>query len=244
MMGPRLLLALAAGLCCAAPLAAQERRGGGGRSYANPSAAIAAELAMAKDARLRGQWAALASAAAPEAVLFVPQIVWARPWLKEQGLKGRAGGVPAGTREPYEAWSSCDGSLVVNRGGWRREGAAGRFVTVWQRQPDGAYRWLVQQDLPPDLEGAAPDMIAAHVADCPERSARADGKGRPGKADKRQPANAKNRPPPDPTGRSGRAGDGSLAWELAVDGRGARRLIVRWKHEGAEETVLDAQAGG
>lgn len=236
-----------AALCLAAALSAQERRGRGeggpdgrgGATYANPSAAIAAELALARDSRERGQWPALAAAAAPEAVLFVPQAVWAQTWLK-----GRAGGPAGATRVPHEVWSSCDGSLVASRGAWQRGAQGGRYTTLWQRQPGGGYRWLVAEETALNAPLAAPDMIAAHLADCPERPRRTEGPPPQGrKPEAPRPVKAKAPPAPDPGGSKGSAADGSLQWALSVSETGRRRLVISWRHEGREEAIIDEVTG-
>ena len=51
---------------------------------ANPSGFIAAEIAFARLAQEKGQWTAFRETAAPDAVMFVPQRVNARDWLKAQ----------------------------------------------------------------------------------------------------------------------------------------------------------------
>ena len=138
-------------------------------SYANPSAVIAAELAFARDAATRGQWTAFAQFAAPDAVMFVPQMVWAQQWLK-----GRANPAVAVKWQPHEVWSSCDGSLVISRGAWQDQKAFGYFTTIWQRQFDGSYKWVFDHGdaLKEPLD--APEMLAAHIADCPPRPKRMD----------------------------------------------------------------------
>ncbi len=235
--------------------AAQERRGppGGGErgpggarpSFANPSAVIAAELAFARDARERGQWTAFAAAAAPEAVMFVPEMVWAQQWLL-----GRANPPAALRWQPGEVWSSCDGSLMVSRGTWQAPVAAGApprhgwFTTLWQRQPDGAYRWVLDHGEEAATVPDQPEMIAAHVADCPPRPRRGEGvpagpEARPGKPAKPpKPPKPRDLPPLDPAQRSGAAADGSLRWTVAVAPDHARTLTVTWRRDGAEETLL------
>jgi len=204
-------------------------------AYANPSAALAAELDLARVMAERGRWPALAAAAAPEAVLFVPQPVWARVWLK-----GRADGTAAVTeRQVVEVWSSCDGSVIAVRGGWRAGGQAGWFVDLWQRQDDGALKWIVAEQAQAAEPLVVPDMVPARVADCPDhrREPEADGhrkpKGRPAKV------KVKDLPPLDPAGRAGTSADGSLRWSVAVAREGSRRLVVSWTKDGASATVLD-----
>lgn len=170
-------------------------------------------------------------------------MVWAQQWLR-----GRSG-APGGTREPHEVWSSCDGSLVASRGAWRRDGVAGRFVTIWQRQPDGAYRWLLEEGSATAQVPPSPDMIQAHVADCPERPGRealpprGEG-GKPPKPAKAKAIKPSALPPLDPAGRSGKAADGTLDWAVSIGADGARRLVVRWRHDGAEETILEDTGRG
>ena len=52
----------------------------------NPSAFIAAEIGFARLAQDKGQWTAFRETSAPEAVMFVPQRVKARDWLKSGGV--------------------------------------------------------------------------------------------------------------------------------------------------------------
>ena len=195
---------------------------------------IAAEIALAQDVATRGQWTAYAAMAATDAVLFAPRLVWAGPWLK-----GRANPPAPLRRQPHEAWSSCDGSLVVSRGAWQQDrGGTGRFTTIWQRQPNGNYKWAldfvgVVQPVPP-----APEMLSAHIADCPERRPRREAMGGP---DKVRSVKRKDLPPLDPARHAGAAGDGSLTWEAATAPDGSRRLSVTWKTDGAEVPLLAEQ---
>ncbi len=234
------VLAVSAVLAGAASADAQDRRGRDGRSgsernsYANPSAVIAAELAFAQAAQDKGQWTAFAEAAASDAVMFVPKMVYAQGWLK-----GRANPPQAVKWQPHEVWSSCDGSLVVSRGAWQkwdgqRPKSVGYFTTLWQRQKDGKYKWILDSgDVLKEAE-PAPEMIAGHVADCPARGLRPTvapvvrvGKG-----------STKALPPLDPKHRAGKSDDGSLTWEVTVDPSGARNLSVEWKKDGELSPVL------
>lgn len=220
----------------------EARRDGSARtSYANPSAVIAAELAFARDAQLRGRWTAFAAAAAPEAVMFVPQMVWAQQWLA-----GRANPATPLTWQPHEVWSSCDGSLVASRGVWQGGvGQTGWFTTLWQRQPKGDYKWVLDHGDTTAAPAAAPEMIAAHIADCPPRPAREPGSGagddrrRPAKPPKLpKPPAPKDLPPLDPAHRAGAANDGSLRWDMTIGADGSRQLVVRWTKDGREQDLL------
>lgn len=180
---------------------------------ANPSKVVAAELAFARAAQDKGQWTAFAEFATDDAVMFVPEAVVAQAWLK-----GRANPPQAVRWQPHKVWSSCDGSLAVTRGAWQRpDGSAGYFTTVWQRQKDGEYLWVMDQGdaLAEPLE--APDMIGATSADCGTRPSQA-------------PAIVNDATD---TVRSGEAGDGTLHWDVVVRPDSSRTVnVIYW--DGAE----------
>jgi len=132
------------------------------RQTAQAGQVVAVELALARITREQGQWTAMGLYAAPAALLFTPQPVNAQTWLK-----GRANPATAPRRQLHQVWSSCDGSLAVARGGTvLADGSAGYFVTVWERQSDGSYKWVLDDGdtLPAALE--EPDMVQASEPDC------------------------------------------------------------------------------
>lgn len=131
------------------------------RSYANPSAVIAADLSLSRIAREKGQRRALRDTAGPGAVVFAPRPFDAAAWLK------RRDDSLAPTRwQPRAVWISCDGGHAVSRGLWTRGGESGDYVAVWERQKKGEWKWLVHDEGPPADLGEAPEMIAAQVAEC------------------------------------------------------------------------------
>lgn len=131
------------------------------RSYADPSAVIAADLGMSRIAREKGQWRALRDAAGPGAVVFAPRPFDAPAWLKRQADPA------APTRwQPRQVWMSCDGGHAVSRGQWTRGAESGDYVAVWERQKKGQWKWLVHDEGPPADLGEAPEMIAGQVAEC------------------------------------------------------------------------------
>lgn len=197
-----------------------------GRGYANPSAVIAAEIAFAKLAQEKGQWTAFRTTATRDAVMFEPGMVYA-----QEHLKGKADPKKAVTWQPHQVWSSCDGSLAVTRGAWQMGDKSGWFTTVWQRQKDGNYKWLVDQgdELPMPLD--APEMIVAKVADCP-KGARANARFKEAKG---------KLPPLDPAHLAGKSMDASLGWDVTVTPEGARRFIVTMTVDGNPVTVQDLQ---
>ncbi|MEO6093862.1 MAG: hypothetical protein ABIT04_01130 [Novosphingobium sp.] len=197
---------------------ARPERRGSLRPYADPAAVIAAEIAFNQLAQAKGQWTAFRATSARDAVMFVPERVDARQWLK-----GRPDPPVAARWQPHEVWVSCDGSYAVTRGGWRKPDSTGVFVTVWQRQEKTrGYRWVL--DIGDTLAQplAAPEMIAGRVAECAGRPAR------PGVA----PAQA-----PDEW-THGRSDDGTLRWAAEYDGSGTRVFNVqRWTGAAFEESL-------
>ncbi|WP_423141191.1 hypothetical protein ACOYW6_10125 [Parablastomonas sp. CN1-191] len=197
-----LAIALIASLsaCAAGPQFPRDRNF---RQGANPSAAIAAELAFAQLAQAKGQWTAFRETATGDAVMFVPQAVQAQAWLKN-----RPNPASAVTWQPQQVWSSCDGSIAVTRGAWQNQGTAGIFTTVWQRQKDGGYKWVLDQGEAVTAAQPVPEMIAAKVATC-----------KPGAPAVITPGAAGDR-------RSGASADGTLRWHTAVRADCGRDYIV------------------
>ena len=106
---------------------------------APPMTAIDAERAFAADAKAIGQWTAFRKWSTDDAVMFVPQPTNAHAFLKDAKD-------PKKVIDwwPTASWISCDGKLAVNTGGWQRpDGKVGYFSTVWQLQPDGSWKWVV-----------------------------------------------------------------------------------------------------
>jgi len=100
--------------------------------------AIDAERAFARDAQKKGQWTASRAYADPDAVMFTPQAIWARDFLK-----GRRDPPAALHWSPNASYVSCDGRMAVNTGPWRNANGRqnGFFTTVWERQK-GQWHWI------------------------------------------------------------------------------------------------------
>lgn len=201
---------------------------------ADPSKVVAAELAFARTAQEKGQWTAFAEYAADDAVMFVPEAVNAHDWLK-----GRANPPQAVRWQPYQVWSSCDGSLAVTKGAWQRAGGTvGYFTTVWRRR-DGRnadYRWVMDQGDALTLPLAAPEMIGAAVAQCEWPDGPESRRERPQSRD--APATVR------PTlcqgancNGGGTSADGTLTYAYAVTARG-RQFTVQMRENGAMLEVL------
>lgn len=180
------------------------------RLAANPSAVIATELGFARAAREKGQWTAFRDYMTDDAI-------WPDPDWKN--VKSEIANLPDPAKpivwEPDQVYASCDGSYVFSTGpatwpsGWKS-----RFTTVWQRQSDGSYRFVLDQsfDLEEPYEPRA--MIGASVADCPaDRSLRY----RPQRV-RRTTA-----------WKSGQSDDGTLSWNttLAADCSRVQTVSIR-----------------
>lgn len=214
-------------LLLSSPGAAQERGPRRAPQLANPSAIIAREIAFAQAAQEKGQWSAFAAFSAPDAIMFVPEMVLAQRWLK-----GRANPASAIKWQPTAVWSSCDGSLAVSHGLWQGDdGKHGWFTTIWQRQSDGSYRWVLDHgDTLASKAESASDMLPGLVADCPERK-----RVEPTAATASKVSEAAF----DPLARSGRSRDGSLDWSVTVSPAGERRLVVSWQKDGSRQVIRD-----
>ena len=163
------LLALAVAACAAGP-SARDRYARVLTPTASPSRVVATELAFARLAQEDGQWTAFREYAAEGSVMFVPEPVDARDWLKN-----RANPAQAVAWQPHHVWSSCDGTLAVTRGAWQRaDGSVGYFTTVWQRQRDGEYRWMLDQGDVLERPLEEPEFVRTDVADCPQRDVAAE----------------------------------------------------------------------
>jgi len=187
---------------------------------ADPSKVIAAELAFARLAQEKGQWTAFLETSANDAVMFVPEPVNAHDWLK-----GRANPPQAVRWQPHQVWSSCDGSLAVTKGAWQRpDGTVGYFTTVWERQRDGDYKWVMDQGDVLAEPLSAPEMLAASVADC---------------------ASPPGPPPivvsvPAATINRGASRDSTMHWSTAVTPDGSRSVTVTyWDGSGWQRALSE-----
>jgi hypothetical protein len=155
--------ALALALLLSAPLAAQQgnERARPGSGLADPSAVIAADIALSREARERGEAEGLRRAAADAALVLVPDPQPAAKWLKGRSLSS-----PPPEWDPRTVWLSCDGGYAVILGAWSRGSQGGTYLALWQRQRKGEWRWLLHEDGPAETLGSEPEMIAGRVAEC------------------------------------------------------------------------------
>jgi hypothetical protein len=193
-------IVLALGLATIA--AAADKPGPRGRphnDYADPSAVIAADLALGRIGGEKGQWETLRKTAAPGAVLFAPRAVDAAAWLKRQAEPA------VSTRwQAQTVWMSCDGGYAVSRGAWTRGSASGEYLAVWERQKKGEWKWLVREEAPAADLGEAPEMISGHVAECL------------GLARRRPTADVRSPEAAFPDAANAVSRDQSLKWSVAV----------------------------
>lgn len=200
--------------------------GGPRFSFANPSGIIALELAQARALRERGAKGlkeALKTYVAEQAVIFAPDATPAVAYSR------KAGTLPiAPERSPYGVWMSCDASQAIVQGAWRRGDASGYFVSVWERQEKGAYKWVLTREDAAVTPAEAPEMLSARVARCRGRYSVAipPAAGKGGKAAPRPPA------------KPGHARDETLRWEWRESPAGANVFVAEiWTGEGYEQVL-------
>ncbi|WP_052071904.1 hypothetical protein [Sphingopyxis sp. MWB1] len=190
---------------------------------ANPSAFVAAEIGFAQLAEQKGQWAAFRETAHPDALMFVPERVVARDWLRQQHE-------PAEPLrwQPHAVYYSCDGNVGVTSGAWQKGGETGFFNSVWLRDDKGKLHWALRMGDRLDSPRIAPDFIATRKAACkPRREALPPPGGNPAAAMV-----------------AGMAKDATLEWDVSADSRGKPRLIVRLWNGEAMENVIDDRVEG
>jgi len=200
---------------------------------ADPSKVVAAELAFARLAQDKGQWTAFAETSTGEAVMFVPQPVDARDWLRQQTNPAQA------VRwQPHQVWSSCDGSLAVTKGAWQQpNGTVGYFTTVWERQRDGKYKWVLDQGDALVEPLVAPEFVESRVAQCE----RPEGPPMRRERDRYQPANLRPMLCEGANCRGGGASaDGTLTYAYAVTAQG-RQVTVQLRENGAMGEVMRSE---
>lgn len=214
------MLALALAGCAVGPRIDDRQRAYLG-SAAVPSEVIAAELAFARMAREKGTWTAFRETATDDAV-------WPSPsWVNvRQSLKGAPDPAQAIVWEPDGVTVSCDGSFALSTGpGTYPDGRKTRFATIWQRQDDGHYRWVLDQGFDLEADYRKPEMIGAAVAECGERR-----RGRPPRARRGL------------AWQSGQSDDGTLAWTTELKPDCSRTLVVRARRNGVLEEVFRRNA--
>jgi hypothetical protein len=179
--------------------------------------AVDAEIAFAGDARRVGQWTAFRKWAGRDAVMFTPQAVWARTFLKP--LKDPPNAI---SWRPAHSFVSCDGRTAINTGPWFKQDGTqgGYFTTVWQRSGPN-WRWVYDGGGPsvgPVRKGKA----LVHPASCRTRA--------PGPPIIPPPplTPRQARTTPEDNGR-GQSADKTIGWDWKVEKSGARKFrVYQW----------------
>ena len=185
--------------------------------------AIDAERAFVADAQKLGQWTAFRKWAAPDAIRFLPQAGSAQEWLKD-----KKDPPTAVFWWPGRSYVSCDGGTAVNTGPWVRQWgkSLGYFTTLWQRQPDGTWKWTLDHGdglAEPRAEGGD---IKAKQASC----------AKPVKA----PAPKLGLTQGGKSG-GGQSADGTLAWRWFVRADGSRNFeALLWNGTGWDSVINDS----
>ena len=181
--------------------------------------ALDAERAFAADAQKLGQWTAFRKWGASDATMFVPQPINAQTWLKD-----RKDPAKAIDWWPTASYVSSDGSLAVNTGGWKRpDGAVGYFSTVWQRQPDGGWKWIVDGGGELKVTRERPAAIEPVIAECLDLT-------RTVRVEVESPKGAME---------NGHSLDGSVMWWWAAGTRGERHFSAMISQKSLVKVVID-----
>ncbi|MEE4315844.1 nuclear transport factor 2 family protein [Erythrobacter dokdonensis] len=207
----------------------------GAPGEAQPSRIVSTEIAFARAAREQGQWTAFRQFAAPGAILHTPT----GPVPLDTYIAGEADPAEAVQWEPRAVAISCDGAVAVSQGRYRDpDGTVGNFVTVWERQGDGQYRYVYDvggPDVPQppprkpvedgDIVVTSIDAVLGLVASCP-------------RGDEVPP------PPAIPIGEDGKADarlsrDGTLRWRWEQRDDGTRYAAADYFYEGRWLTAFE-----
>ena len=188
---------------------------------APPRRAVDAERAFAADAQQLGQWTAFRKYATADALMFTPQPVNAQEFLKP--LKDPPVSV---YWWPGKSFVSCDGTYAVNTGPWVRQygKAVGYFTTVWQRQPDGGWKWIYDGGDGLKVPRAEGGDIKPRTASC--------------KGEAIRPARAPV--PPGFKAGEGASNDRTLWWSWKVDAKGGRTFrAYLWTGRKYEQVLIN-----
>jgi hypothetical protein len=168
---------------------------------AGPQTAIDAERAFYAAAQAKGQWTAFREFAAEDAIIFVPQPAKAHEVLPKKNPPVAVQWWPA------ESYVSCDGRVAVNTGPWVLPRGSGYFTTVWVKQPDGTWKWVMDGGDALTKPRVLPEKPKVRRAGC---------SGSPRVVPGTYRDEAKH--------AEGSSPDGSLAWHWEVQPDGGRRF--------------------
>lgn len=202
-----------------------------GKTVANPSEIVKAELAFARLAREEGQWSAFRETATEDAVMFVPNLTNALQWLK-----GKADPAEAVDWQPHKVTMSCDGSLAVSTGAWQSaNGNTGKFYTIWEKQDaeerrvrgkETEWKWVFDHGYAVDQPLKEPDFVETEVASC-------DSKPTPRMTVSTNATRNIN----------GRSTDASLWWNAIENADGRRLLSISIWDGSQEKNIVEEDFG-
>lgn len=183
--------------------------------------AVEAERAFAAGAQAEGQWTAFRRFATDDAIMFTPRPTNAQDWLKDRADPPRSV-----EWWPTESYVSCDGKVAVNTGGWKRpDGSVGYFTTVWKRQSDGGWKWVLDHGDALATPRAGPDTLRIRQAIC-------EGKTKPF-------LSITSATGPGVLYANGESADHSIAWSWIVERDNARTLNISFWNGRAYEDVIE-----
>lgn len=189
---------------------------------AGPQTAIDAERAFAADAQKLGQWTAFRKYAAPDAIMFLSQADNAQRFLK-----GKADPPVSVFWWPGRSYVSCDGTIAVNTGPWVRQWgkSVGYFTTVWRRQANGSWKWLLDHG----------DVLNAPRAEGGDITARQASCAKPVKPLVRMWVAGGGK------SAGGSSDDGTLVWDWQVRADGSRLVeLMLWNGTEWESVIKDS----
>ncbi|UAB78695.1 hypothetical protein INR77_02900 [Erythrobacter sp. SCSIO 43205] len=197
---------------------------------AQPSTIVSTEIAYAKAARQDGLGAAMAEYAAPGAQIHTGDGL----------VPAQAGAITKEQWAPRVVVKSCDGSLALSQGRFAdATGKVGNYITTWQRQPEGDFKWsyevsgLDDPQPPPrkqfedgDIVVTALDVVKGLIATCPR-----EGEPTPP-------------PPPIPVGEGGASAaqtsrDGTLRWRWEQREGGTKYVTAEYYFQGKWVTAIE-----
>jgi hypothetical protein len=219
-------------------------------SSGNPSAVVSAEIAFSRLAREKGQWTAFRETADKDAVMFMPQIVNAQAWLKKQ-----ADPAQALSWSPIAVYMACDGSYAASTGNWKQsDGTTGRFITLWRRQANRSYKWVLDWGGGGTAVDArrvsdVDDLIAidGQIAECGPRGRGPGSTAQNASGKREKPKSAKKAfeeslvriADPPPADGQGQSPDGSLQWRWTSGTDNPRKLVISMRTGGAMKPIIE-----
>ena len=187
---------------------------------ASPSALVAEEIALGQSAQENGLWTALERYGADDAVMFVPGLVDAKPWLA-----ARTQLAPGMRWQPHAVLMSCDGRSGSVTGAWQQtDGSFGRYTRIWYRPytRNGQWEWVAFESAPLATPLAEPAFVRTKVAECRQGVPTVTG------------ANARRQ-----GYAQGLADDRTLIWEAQTKADGTRSVTVDLWNGRDYDRVLD-----